>query len=167
MTEKKIWSPVRTKPRQEKKLQRYCMTYGIPTYLPLLNKTHKYERQSVTFSSPMFPGYIFCRLNQEEYKQILLSNAVVYKIDLNEDEEKKLISELKIIRKFECLSADHEVIVKPELISGTQVEITQGAFAGIQGIVKHRKNSYMLVVNIEFLGQTAAIEIDVSSLDKN
>ena len=167
MESKRIWTPVRTKPRQEKKLQRYCAAHSIPAYLPLLRKVHNYKRQSMTFSSPMFPGYIFCRLSADDYNRILVSNTVVYKIDIDEAQEKKLISELKAIRKFEVLSAEYEVEIKPELVSGTQVEITRGAFAGIQGIVQHRKNRYMLIVNIEFLGQTAAVEIDVSSLEKN
>jgi transcription antitermination factor NusG len=78
-----------------------------------------------------------------------------------------LIQELKTIRLFEIMSAQHPVEISPELVAGTPVEITHGAFAGISGIVQKRKNKTMLMVNIEILGQTAAVEINAASLEKS
>ncbi|MDD5728567.1 MAG: transcription termination/antitermination NusG family protein [Victivallales bacterium] len=166
MENRKIWTPLRTKPRQEKKLYRYSMAHNVPCYLPLIRKVHKYKNQQAEFTSPMFPGYVFCRVNEETYSRLLPSNAVVYKIDIDEYAEKRLLQELKTIRIFEVMSAQCTVEVQPELLAGTPVEITHGAFAGIRGFVQHRKNKMMLVVNIEILGQTAAVEINAACLEK-
>jgi transcription antitermination factor NusG len=167
MEEKKIWTPLRTKPRQEKKLHRYCVANSIPSYLPLTRNIHNYEKQSFSFTNPMFPGYVFCRIDTDIYSLLLRSNAVAYKIDIDCYSEKKLIQELKTIRLFEIMSAQHPVEISPELVAGTPVEITHGAFAGISGIVQKRKNKTMLMVNIEILGQTAAVEINAASLEKS
>lgn len=166
MESKKFWTPIRTKPRQEKKLSRYCAANNIPYYLPLIQKIHRYGNRRETFSSPMFPGYVFCRINENLFSKLQLSNAVVYKIAIDAHIERTLIQELKAIRIFERMSNSGTIEISPELIAGTAVEITRGLFQGITGIVQCRKGKLMLIVSIELLGQTAAVEINASDLEK-
>lgn len=166
MDNKKLWTPIRTKPRQEKKLARYCAANNIPYYLPLIQKTHHYGNREAAFSSPMFSGYVFCRIDEALFSKLQLSNAVVYKITIDEHAERILIQELKAVRVFERISNSCTVEINPELVSGTPVEITRGLFQGISGIVQCRKNKLMLIISIELLGQTAAVEINASDLEK-
>ena len=163
---KKLWTPIRTKPRQEKKLARYCAANNIPCYLPLIQKTHSYGKRKEIFSSPMFSGYVFCRINEDLFSTLQLSNAIVYKIPVDEHSERILIKELKSIRVFERISNSCTIEICPELVAGTPVEISRGAFQGITGVVQSRKNKLMLIVSIELLGQTAAVEINAADLEK-
>ena len=160
-----LWTPVRTKPRQEKKLAKYCKAKGIAVYLPLLSKQHTYGKRKVEFSSPMLFGYVFCRIDEELYQKILPSNAIVYKIDMDTYSEKKLKRDLKTLRIFERLSNSCQVEVKPEIIKGTVVEITSGSFRGIEGIVESRKNHSFLIVNIDMLGHSVKTEIKAEHLE--
>ena len=155
----RLWTPVRTKPRQEKKLARYCKAKAVSVYLPLISKQHTYSKRKVEFSSPMLPGYVFCRIDEKLYQKILPSNAIVYKIDMDAYSEKKLKNDLKTLRIFERLSNSCQIEVKPELIEGTVVEITSGSFRGIKGIVESRKNHSYLRVNIDMLGHSVKAEI--------
>ncbi|MDD5699156.1 MAG: transcription termination/antitermination NusG family protein [Victivallaceae bacterium] len=165
MEEKKFWTPVRTKPRQEKKLAKYCAVNGIPHYLPLLHKIHHYQNRTAEFSSPMFPGYVFCRLDEAAFSRVRLSNTVAYKIDIDAESERTLIGELKAIRVFERMSDTCAVEVRPELAAGTPVEVIRGPFRGLSGIVQSRKNKLLLIISIELLGQAAAVEINASDLE--
>lgn len=160
-----LWTPVRTKPRQEKKLAQYCKAKGVAVYLPLINKQHTYGKRKVEFSSPMLPGYVFCRVDEKSYQKILPSNAIVYKIDMDSYSEKKLKIELKILRVFERLSNSCQIEVKPELVEGTVVEITSGSFRGIEGIVESRKNHSFLIVNIDMLGHSVKAQIKAEHLE--
>jgi transcription antitermination factor NusG len=166
MENKKFWTPVRTKSRQEKKLAKYCTVNNIPYYLPLIRKNHVYGKKEAEFSCPMFPGYVFCRINDALFSKLQLSNAIVYKIPVDKDAECLLIKELKSIRVFERVSNSCPIEVCPELVTGTPVEIKRGSFQGIKGIVQARKNKLMLIVSVELLGQTAAVEINAADLEK-
>jgi len=166
MESKKLWTPIRTKPRQEKKLARYCVANNIPYYLPLIRKNHSYGNRKAAFSSPMFPGYVFCRVDEALFSKLLPSSAIVYKIAIDKHAEQILIQELKVIRVFERMSNSCTIEISPELVAGTPVEISRGLFQGITGIVQCRKNKLMLIVRIELLGQTAAVEINASDLEK-
>ncbi len=160
-----LWTPVRTKPRREKKLARFCRAKGVAVYLPLINKLHTYGKRKAEFSSPMLPGYVFCRINEESYQKILPSNAVVYKIDIDAYSEKELKNDLKALRAFERLSNTHQLEVKPELVAGTPVEIASGSFQGTNGVVMSRKNHSFLIVNIKLLGYSVRAEINAEDLD--
>lgn len=166
MENKKFWTPVRTKARQEKKLVRYCAANHIPYYLPLIRKNHIYGKKKAEFSSPMFSGYVFCRINEDLFSKLQLSNTIVYKIPVDRHAEQVLIKELKAIRVFERMSNSCSIEICPELMAGTPVEIKKGSFRGIKGIVQARKNKLMLIVSVELLGQTAAVEISAEDLEK-
>ena len=92
-----IWTPVRTKPKREKKLAGYCAAHDVDFYLPFKRSIHRYARRSVEFLLPMFPGYVFCCLNEEKYQLVLRSNCVVYRINILEADEKLLLRELDAV----------------------------------------------------------------------
>ena len=166
MEDKKYWTPIRTKPRQEKKLVKYCAANKVSYYLPLIHKIHNYGKRTAKFSCPMFPGYVFCRVNKALFNALQLSNAIVYKINIDEHSERLLIHELSAIRVFERMSDKCAIEVSPELVAGTPVEVIRGPFKGVTGVVQLRKNKLMLVVSIELLGQNVAMEINAADLEK-
>lgn len=162
-----LWMPVRTKPRQEKKLAEYCKAQKITYYLPLYRKMHRYKKRNVEFKIPMFPSYIFIQLNEQTYSTITKSNAVLFKIDLDEVDEAQLISELLNIRQLEILAIESKLTIKPDLDPGTPIIINSGPFKGIEGIVSFRTNRCRITVNIEMLGQSVSTEVDINNVDKN
>ena len=157
--------PVRVKPKQEKKLVEYCKARKVEYYLPLLKKVHRYEKRTAEFFVPMFPGYVFCCLDEEAYNEIVLSNAIVYRIMIAEHEEDDLISELIAIQSFEKVASDKEVVIKPEIIEGRVVQVCSGPLAGTEGVVMRRKGKATITVNVDILGQSATVEIDIGDLE--
>ena len=159
-----VWMPVRTKPRREKKVAEFCAANNILCYLPLRKSVRRYERRTVTFNIPMFPSYIFCNLNEAKFQRLLHSNAILFKIKLDERDEEKLIEELRAVRALETISAETDVAVKPELVKGTKVLIQTGVMKGLQGIIERRKGKALISVNIELLGQSVSAEVDVEDV---
>ena len=160
-----LWTPIRTKPKKEKKLEEYCKANKIDCYLPLVRSVKRYGRKTVEFFPPMFCGYIFCLLDDDAYKLLVKSNAVFFKVKIDDVSEKQLIADLKNVMIFEEYSCKKEVVVKPELITGTQVQITNGPLAGIIGFIQKRKKNIAVTVNIEMLGQSVTVEVDVGDVE--
>jgi transcriptional antiterminator RfaH len=163
--EEKLWTPIRTKPKKEKKLAEYCEANKIVCYLPLRRSVKRYGRKTVEFFPPMFCGYIFCLLDNDIYNLLVRSNAVFFKVKIDEISEKQLIIDLKNVKIFEEYSRQKEVIVKPELTSGIQVKIANGPLCGIAGIVQKRKSNIAVTVNIEMLGQSVTVEVDMGDVE--
>jgi transcription antitermination factor NusG len=161
---RKIWTPVRTKPRQEKKVHQYCQGKNISSYLPLVKRIHKYGKRRREFDIPMFPGYIFCQINDSDYQELVLSNGILFRVNMDTYDEATLIKELEAVVAFEELSARQKIVVKPELVCGSTVEIKSGPLRGLEGIVEKRKNTAVLSININILGQSASVELDAEDL---
>jgi len=161
----KCWMPVRVKPKQEKKLAEFCKAKKVGYYLPLMKKVHRYEKRTAEFFVPMFPGYVFCCVDEEDYNQIVLSNAIVYRIKIAEHEEDSLIGELRGILAFERISSEADVVIKPEIVEGRRVNVASGPLAGTEGVVIRRKGKTTITVNVDILGQSATVEIDVGDLE--
>ncbi len=163
----KFWTPVRTKPRREKKLLEFCNAKNITCYLPLLRRMHSYGKRTAEFDVPMFPGYVFCLIDDDDYQTVLTSHAVLFRIKVCEVEQPDLIEQLKSVKEIEKMSAIGEVVVKPELVPGTLIRVKNGPLAGTCGVVSSRKDKLTLSVNIELLGQSVCTEISASDLEED
>lgn len=159
------WTPVRARPRCEKKVAEFCKGNHIVHYLPLIKKVHRYDRRTVEFFVPMFSGYVFCLLSEENYRVLVLSNAVAFKLNMDDAAENLLIEELKSIQVFEKLALEKEVIVKPELVEGVKVKVTGGPLMGTEGFVEKRKGKTTVSVNIDILGQSVSTVVDAGDLE--
>lgn len=162
----KLWTPIRTKPRREKKLAEYCAANNITYYLPLRRSVKRYERKTVEFWVPMFSGYIFCQINTEIYALLVKSKAVFFKVEINEILEKRFIEDLTNIALIEKHSQQEELEIKPELKVGETVIITAGPLKGLTGIVEKRNKAILITVNVELLGQSVSVEVDIGDLEK-
>lgn len=158
------WTPVRTKPRQEKKFVEYCISNGISFYLPLRRNVKRYQRRTVEFQIPMFTGYVFCQLDQQLYQKIAQSNRIVYRLQMNDGSEAELVRELRDIQLFEKMCVDSELLIRPELVSGSRILVKSGPLRGMSGVVEKRKGKTMITINVEMLGQSVSTEIDVEDI---
>lgn len=160
-----IWTPVRTKPRHEKKLAAYCESHNVPFYLPLKKSVKRYQRRTVEFDIPMFPGYVFCALKEDTYQTLLISGTIAYRITMDEISEQGLIRDLNALKQFEQLARQKDVVIRPEIVQGAQVTVRSGPLAGVTGIVEKRDNTTFITVNVDILGQAVASIIDIGDVE--
>jgi transcription antitermination factor NusG len=160
-----IWTPVRTKPRQEKKLASYCDSHSVPFYLPLQKRVKRYQRRTVESELPMFPGYIFCAVNEDLYRTLLVSGTIVYRIAMDDLTEQRLIFDLNALKEFERLVQLKDVVIRPEIVQGVQVCVRSGPLAGVSGIVENRDKGTFITVNVDILGQAVSSLIDIEDLE--
>lgn len=163
--EDKMWMPIHTKPRSEKKFQRFCEKFDMVSYVPLRLKARSKGTRIVHSHIPMFPGYAFACLNDEEKSRISTSNAIVRFIRLSRAQEESLVGELKGIRILEELQGTQEIVVAPEIVPGLEVAIKGGPLRGLTGIVENRKGIHRIIVNVEMICQSVVMEMDSSDLE--
>lgn len=148
------WCLVQTRPRNEKWTFRALVAEQKIVYLPLLTKVEMHNRSRRETLLPMFPGYLFACLDRDE-KTAVGANRCVWRVQmLSETDEQSLIRDLKIVRKCELQSADHELVINPGLQAGDMVRIRSGAFRGQDAIVIRRVDALSVIINLDFLGRS-------------
>lgn len=156
------WYVLHVKPRTEKKSAVYLKRYRIWHHLPLYKKVTRVQRRKVVRELPLFPGYVFAKMNPVERVEMLKTNLIVGTIDV--PFPRKMIHEL---RQIAHVGRAAKEIRKVEKFSvGEPVRITRGPFYGIEGYVKQDEGKTMIVLNVEILGQAVAVSILPSWCEK-
>jgi transcription antitermination factor NusG len=158
------WFAVYTTPRHEKRVAQYLTLKGIEHYLPVYHTQRKWKDGSkVTLELPLFPGYLFVCIGRNERVPVLQVPGVLNMVGgtgrqpaaLPEGEIEALRSGL-IVRH----ARPH-----PLLTAGQRARIRSGALAGMEGIVVRQKNSLRVVLTMNLIQQSVAVEVDAMELD--
>ncbi|MBU1694389.1 MAG: hypothetical protein KJ726_09640 [Verrucomicrobia bacterium] len=156
----KAWVVLHVRPRCEKKLEAFCQRSGLPAYLPLRRKVHRYGVRERAFWSPLFPGYLFC-VSTAPGRSTLRQNRYVANL-LEVLDQARLVGQLLHIRQ--ALAVDDMVEVMPYLAAGRRVQVTAGPFKGLEGIVQRIKGRTKVVLNVDMIQQAVIVEVDSTCL---
>lgn len=153
------WYVLHVKPRTEKKVESFLVAYHCFHYLPLRVKIRKVQRRKVRTELPLFPGYVFTRLNPEERLKMLQTNLLVRPIPVPRPRE--MIHQLRQIARASRHAPELKV-VNPFKV-GDLVRVKYGPFRGLEGYIRREGAAATIVVNLEILGQ--AVETSISPAD--
>jgi transcription antitermination factor NusG len=150
------WLVAHARPRAEKKIVLFCRTKNFVSFLPLRSKTHSYGGRKRTFSSPLFPGYVFCCADVEG-RTFLRQNQHVANI-LDVYDQAGLLAQLRQVHQ--AISAGQIVEVLPYLETGHRVRVTSGPLKGLEGVVLRAKGKTRIVLNVDMIVQSVVTEVD-------
>ncbi len=154
----KRWFALNVNVRHEKQVSQILINKGFETFLPLYTRRHHYERRVREFDLPLFPGYVFCRVDPKVRLPVLTTPGVLRIVGAGrvpialEDHE---ISSLQ-------RAAESGVPMQPHPFwrTGQMGRVIAGPLAGIEGIVVGTKHSMRLVISVSLLQRSVLLEID-------
>lgn len=153
-----------TIPRHEKSLARHLLVRGIEHFLPLYCVRRKWNDGSrVILELPLFPGYIFVRLSRHSRVRVLESPGALYFV-AGIDAEPARIVDSDIDKLRHGLLREHTQ-PHPLLTVGQRVRVTRGALTGMEGILQRLKSGFRVVITMELLMQSVAVEMEMSDFE--
>lgn len=161
------WYLIHTKPRQEKSALQNLKQQDYVCYLPIL-PTEKLRQSGLkVFDEPLFPRYLFIQLDKgdsvKSWGPIRSTKGVSRLVSFG-------IEPAKVDDRLIDLLKSHEVRAKSEpqrLFSpGERVRLTEGAFAGIEGIYQMTDGESRVMVLIELLSKSVQISVPPGNLRK-
>ena len=158
----KNWYVIQTRPRWEKKIASFLNNKGIEHYCPL-NKVRKQwsDRKKIVFE-PLFKGYIFVRLEEDEKWSILDIDGVLNFIYWLGKPAIVRQNEIENIQKYLCEFEEVE-ISEIKLEKGQEVVIKQGVLMNYKGIVMEIRNNRAWV-RIQSMGLVLSAEFKKEGL---
>ena len=155
------WYVAHVRPRCEKKLVEHGKIYKFPTTLPTYKSIKKYQGKEVSFDKPLFPGYVFLRLNQETRKVAIQSNYVANMLDVIDHQEFE--DQLEDI--LFALEQEVEIRLEPTIEVGVRVMVKSGPLQGHEGWVEERFGMTTVLLRLDFIGQAVAVEVQAGTLE--
>lgn len=160
----KQWFAVYTTCRHEKRVASHLEHKAIEHYLPLYRSQRRWKDGSkVTLDQPLFPGYVFVRISREQRVPVLEVPGVLWVVGRSASQPTPL-PEFEIDTLRSALDPSR-VEPCPLLAAGQRVRIRSGALSGIEGIVVRRKNSFRVVITLELILQSIAVEVNADDLE--
>jgi transcription antitermination factor NusG len=158
------WFAVYTAPRHEKRVSQYLSQKEIEHYLPLYRTQRRWSDGSkVTLDLPLFPGYLFVHIDRSERVRVLQVPGVLTFVG-GTGRQPATLPEAEIGALRAGLPLRH---AEPHslLTAGQRARIRSGALAGMEGVVVRRKNSLRVVLTMDLIRQSVAVEVDESELE--
>jgi transcription antitermination factor NusG len=154
------WFLLYVKPRHEKKVSALLRGRGYDEFLPL------YGRRSASRSSelPLFPGYVFCRVDLTNRLPVLSVPGVFSIIGFAGKAVPVEEHEVEALKR-----AIHNNLRRepwPELPSGRTVTVSRGPMQGVQGVVLMQRKSTRVIITVTLLQRAVAVELDRTWLDE-
>ena len=155
------WFVAHTKPRREKKLVEYCERKAIASTLPCYESAHKYRGKTVVFSKPLFPGYVFLRLEPSRKDVVRQSDHVANLLEVFDQETfERQLRDITL-----ALEAKLGVQLAPTIGEGMRVRIKAGPLEGVEGWVEERYGMSTVLLRLDFISQAAAVKVEAHQLE--
>jgi transcription antitermination factor NusG len=162
-SDKLPWFVIGVKPRHEKSVSSILQYKGYETFLPLYKKQHRYLKRERAFSVPLFPGYVFCRLDlHSRYLSMLMTPGVIQILGFGRTPAPVLEGEITSLQ----VALNNELRIEPHpfVEAGEKVRVTQGPLMGMEGIVIRARNPLRIVISVSLLMRSVQVEVNSSML---
>jgi transcription antitermination factor NusG len=152
------WFAVHTRYQHEHLVATALLNKGLEVFLPTYDAVHRWSDRKKRVTLPLFPGYLFFANEIDRWIQILSTPGVNAIIKIGSVPAEIPNDEIIAIRRM--VESTLRVEPHPFINEGDVVRIKAGPLAGLEGIVSRKKDALRLVLSIQILGQSAAVEID-------
>lgn len=158
------WYAVYTTCRHEKRIAQHLIQREIEHFLPIYVDQRKWRDGSkVTLELPLFPCYLFVRIDRTDRSRVLSVPGVLAIVGGTGREPASLPD--AAIEALQRGVAQRTVSPHPLLTAGQHVRITSGAFSGMTGIVAWKKSGFRVVLTLQQIMQSVAIEVDEQDVE--
>jgi transcriptional antiterminator RfaH len=160
------WFVIHTKPRDERRVKNHLQGMEIETLLPLCENFQYFRGSMSRVSNPLFPNYLFARLDLERHYYKVKWTRGVNRI-LGAWHEPIPISETVIQMLKDRMGGDDTVRLLDELQEGDLVQITLGPLKDFIGVFQKRLSSGGRVrILLNLIGVEVPVQISRSQIKK-
>ncbi len=155
------WYAVQTRPRHEKRVAADLRARMVEEFLPVHKCRHRWNNGVVAdVELPLFPCYLFAKVAPTERVRLLQLPGVIGFAVTSAHPTALPDGDIEAIRVLTelCQAEPH-----PFLHEGDRVRIVAGPLAGMEGILARRKQQLRVVLSLDFIMRSIAVE--VSELD--
>ena len=158
------WHALYTRHHHEKVVARSLMSRGFKVFLPLYSAPHRWKDRTKIITLPLFSCYVFIQAVPQHYLDIVSTPGVHDFV--RSAGFPALIPPREIDSVLQVVERCIKIEPHPFIHCGDWVRVKAGPLEGIEGILVRKKNFSRLVLSVELLGQSAAVEIDAALVER-
>jgi transcription antitermination factor NusG len=159
------WYAIRTRSNFERQVAAELSTKGLEVFWPSFREVRQWKDRRKLIEQALFPGYLFARTvdTNEARLTILKVPGAVQILGQGASIEPVPNEQVESIRTV--LRANVTCFAHPFLREGSLVRIRRGALKGLEGFLVRFKSQFRLVLSVELLCQSVAMELDAQDVE--
>jgi len=126
--------------------------------MPLHRVRRRWSDRMKEIDTALFPGYIFCRFERQDRMRVLNSPGVESVVGFGKTDIPVDDAEITAVRRI--LASGRPLEPWPFLRVGQNVAIDSGPLAGLRGVVLRDQDAWRVVISVEALDRSIAVEVD-------
>ena len=146
----------------EKRVIQHLLSRSVEHYLPTYTEKSKWTDRTVTLHRPLFPGYIFIRIERGNRIRVLSTPGV---IQLLGTESAGLIPGAEIERIRTALAQGYGLRPCPTIAKGMRVRMKHGIFEGIEGLVTEVRGNCRVVLTLSGVDQRFSLAAEIDDIE--
>jgi transcription termination/antitermination protein NusG len=158
------WYAIYTRYKHEKTVAQILASKGFEIFLPLYATAHRWKDRIKLLSLPLFPCYVFLKGGLDRRLAIVTTPGFYLLVSNGGHPLEIPPEEIDAVRR--AVESGARVNPHPFLKCGERVRVKCGALAGVEGILVRKKNLYRLVLSVEMLGKSVALEVDAFEVQR-
>lgn len=159
------WFAAQTRSRHEKVAATMLESLGVPHYLPLRAETHRWSDRKKTVATPLFKGYLFVKLNPTKGSRLRVLTTPGITGLVGNQTGPLPIPDTDIEKIRTVLAQEVECDPFPFYSIGERVRVKRGALTGVEGTLVRTEADCKLVLSVEMIQQSIAINIHASDVE--
>lgn len=157
------WYAAYTSPHHEKFVAAQIRNQQIACFLPLYRSVRRWKDRRKELDLPLFPSYVFIHLALRDRLQVLRLPGLVHLVTFHGKPAPLPAAEIEMLQQ----SASHHDLLQPHpyLKVGKRVRVRSGPMAGVQGILSRRKDTFRVVLSVDLIMRSVALEVDLADIE--
>jgi transcription antitermination factor NusG len=159
----KLWYAAYTCANHEKRVAQQLAARSVEHFLPLYESVRRWKDRRVQLQLPLFPGYVFVRLDLRDRLQVLEIPSVARLVGFNGTPTPLPDGEIEALKAG--LAGGVRAVPHPYLKVGRRVRIKSGPLAGMNGILLRRKGKFRVVISIDLIQRSVAVDASAADVE--
>jgi transcription antitermination factor NusG len=152
------WFALRVKSRREKAVAAMARSKGFEEFLPLRQSRRRWSDRLKLVEIPLFPGYVFCRLDPQRRLPLLTIPGVMHFVGTAKFPTP--IEDVEIAAIQTAVRSAALTEPWPFLAVGQRVRMEAGPLAGLEGILVGSSQRQRLIVSVTILQCSISVAIE-------
>jgi len=161
--EDSAWWALYTRHQHEKAVAEMLSAKGFEVFLPLYESMRRWKDRRKMLTLPLFPCYVFVRGGLTRRLQVVTTPGV--HMILFRGERVAIIPDAEIDAIRKAVEGPFRIQSHPYLKCGEVVRVTKGSLEGVEGVLVRKKNLLRLVLSVNMMAQSVAVEIDATDVE--
>ena len=159
------WWALYTRHQHEKSVAEQLCAKGLEVFLPVYDSLRSWKDRKKVISLPLFPCYVLVRPNFKRRLDIVSTPGVHMILSRGGRDSAIPDSEIEAIRR--SVQSCSRVEPHPFLRCGDRVRVMRGSLEGLDGILIRKKNISLLILSVDMLAQSVAVELSASDVERS